>query len=81
MWTNGAPGWRTGKPEIPPMRYVLIVVGGLMSLVGIVWLMQGVGVLPGSFMTGQIFWAVVGAICFILGDVLIFAGIRMGGRR
>ena len=35
------------------MRYVLLIVGGLMILVGGVWLLQGVGILPGSFMTGQ----------------------------
>ena len=35
------------------MRYVLLVVGALMALMGGVWLLQGIGVLPGSFMTGQ----------------------------
>ena len=40
------------------MRYVLLIVGGLMVLMGGVWLMQGVGILPGNFMTGQPFWAV-----------------------
>lgn len=34
------------------MRYVLIIVGGLIALVGAVWLLQGIGILPGRFMTG-----------------------------
>lgn len=60
------------------MRYVLLVVGGLMDLVGVVWLLQGVGVLPGSFMTGQLFWAVMGVILLVVGSLLIFAGLRSG---
>lgn len=63
------------------MRYLLMVVGGLMALVGAVWLLQGIGVLPGSFMTGQAFWAITGAVSLAVGGALIFAGLRMGGRR
>ena len=58
------------------MRYVLLVVGGLMILTGGVWLLQGIGILPGSFMTGQPFWAVMGAICLVIGGLVIFAGLR-----
>ena len=60
------------------MRYVLLIVGGLMFLVGGVWLLQGVGILPGSFMTGQLFWAVMGAIFLVVGGLLVFAGLRLG---
>lgn len=64
------------------MRYVLlVVVGGLIALVGGVWFLQGVGVLPGSFMTGQAFWAVVGAIFLAVGGLLVFAGLRLNSRR
>ena len=59
------------------MRYVLLIVGGLMVLVGGVWLLQGVGILPGSFMTGQPFWAVMGAISLAVGALLVFAGFRL----
>jgi hypothetical protein len=59
------------------LRYVLLILGGLMLLVGGVWLLQGVGVLPGSFMTGQPFWAVMGAICLAVGGLLVFAGFRL----
>lgn len=63
------------------MRYVLLLVGGLMALMGGVWLLQGVGVLPGSFMTGQAFWAIVGAVALAAGVVLVFAALRMDGPR
>jgi hypothetical protein len=59
------------------MRYVLLVVGGLMALVGGVWILQGVGLLPGSFMTGRLFWAVVGAIMLVVGGILAFVGVRL----
>jgi uncharacterized membrane protein HdeD (DUF308 family) len=63
------------------MRYVLLVVGGLMALIGGVWMLQGVGVLPGSFMTGQALWAAVGAFMLVAGGILVFAGFRVDKRR
>jgi len=60
-----------------PLRYVLLIVGGLMILVGGVWLLQGVGILPGSFMTGQPFWAVMGMISLVVGGLLVLAGFRL----
>jgi hypothetical protein len=60
------------------MRFVLIVLGGLMILVGGVWTLQGLGILPGSFMTGQTFWAVAGALTLVVGGILAFAGFRLG---
>ena len=49
-----------------------------MVLVGVVWLLQGVGVLPGSFMTGPPFWAVRGVILLAVGILLALAGFRLG---
>ena len=50
------------------MRIVLNIVGILLVLLGSVWVLQGISVLPGSFMSGQMRWAVRGGI-------LVFAGI------
>jgi len=63
------------------VRYVLLVLGGLMILVGAVWSLQGIGVLPGSLMTGQAFWAIMGAVLLALGVLLLLAGIRPNRRR
>jgi hypothetical protein len=63
------------------MRYVLLILGGLMVLLGGVWLLQGVGILPGSFMTGQVFWAVMGAVFMAVGGLLVLAGLRLNRRR
>jgi hypothetical protein len=61
------------------MKIVLIVVGVLLLLVGGVWILQGVGILPGSFMTGEMQWAVYGAIAALVGAALLFAGFRRKG--
>jgi hypothetical protein len=50
------------------MRIVLNIVGVLLVLLGSVWVLQGINVLPGSFMSGQSQWA-------IRGGILVFAGI------
>jgi len=63
------------------MRYVLPIVGGLMSLMGGVWLLQGIGILPGSFMTGETFWAVMGAVFLAVGGLLVLVGFRVNWRR
>ncbi|HEV7992354.1 MAG TPA: hypothetical protein VGP25_11060 [Gemmatimonadaceae bacterium] len=53
------------------MRTAAIVLGVLLVLIGIVWILQGINVLPGSFMTGQTKWAVNGAIAAVIGIALI----------
>ena len=49
------------------MKIVLSVAGVLMMLLGTIWFLQGVNILPGSFMTGQPRWAVYGAVAVVLG--------------
>jgi hypothetical protein len=47
-------------------------VGGALIVTGGVWIGQGLGYIPGSFMTGDPFWAVTGAL-FALGGAGIIA--------
>ena len=58
------------------MRTVLTVAGALFLLMGIAWILQGIGVLPGSFMTGQTRWAIYGAIAATIGAALLIAARR-----
>lgn len=58
------------------MRSILVGVGIVLILLGGLWLLQGVGVLAGSVMTGQPFWATVGGILLIIGIVLCALGAR-----
>lgn len=48
-------------------KIVFNVAGALAVLMGTIWFLQGINVLPGSFMTGQIRWAVYGALAILLG--------------
>jgi hypothetical protein len=43
---------------------------------GLVFLGQGLGLIPGSFMTGDPFWAVVGAILVAVAVVMLRIGTR-----
>jgi len=58
------------------MRWILVGVGILLVLLGGLWLLQGVGIFAGSVMTGQTFWAIVGAILLIVGIALCVLGVR-----
>ena len=63
------------------MRWGLLILGGLMVLMGGVWTLQGIGLLPSSFMTGQTFWAVAGLLTLVAGAALCYAATRLGSRR
>ena len=58
------------------MRIVMIVAGVLCLLLGCVWILQGVNILPCSFMTGQTKWAIYGALLVIIGIGLLFSANR-----
>jgi hypothetical protein len=58
------------------MRWGLLIVGVLMLIVGGVWFFQGIGILLGSRMTNDPFWAVVGGIVVVVGAVLAVLGLR-----
>jgi hypothetical protein len=53
------------------MRMLMTIVGVLLVLIGGIWILQGINVLPGSFMTGQTKWAIYGALAAVAGVVLI----------
>jgi hypothetical protein len=54
-----------------------IVVAVVVSLVGLVWIAQGLGVpIGGSFMVGDPFWAVAGAALVVAGGFLAWRALR-----
>ena len=61
------------------MRIASTVVGVLCLLVGCIWFLQGINILPGSFMTGQTKWAVYGCILILIGLGILVFGNRRGG--
>ena len=55
------------------MRITLKTVGLVLVIVGGIWVLQGIGVLAGSFMSGQIRWAVYGGIAVAAGISILVA--------
>ena len=58
------------------MRIALNVSGVLCLLVGCVWILQGISILPGSFMTGQTKWAIYGGLLVLAGIGLLISANR-----
>lgn len=56
------------------------IIGILLLLAGAVWILQGLNLLPGSFMTGDLRWAAIGAVTLIGGIVLLSFAKRTGPR-
>lgn len=57
-------------------RWLPIVLGVVLVLLGGVWALQGAGVLPGSFMTGSRLWLVIGIAALVAGGWLLWRGVR-----
>ncbi len=53
------------------MKRVLNVVGVLLALAGLVWILQGIGLLQGSFMSNQSQWAIIGIVVGVIGGGLL----------
>jgi hypothetical protein len=64
-----------GKCDV---RIAISAFAVVLLLMGTVWFFQGISVLPGSFMTGQIKWAIYGGIADVLGVVLLVVNRRRG---
>lgn len=58
------------------MRIALKAVGVLFVVVGCIWILQGINILPGSFMTGQTKWAAAGGVAAIAGIRLLLLANR-----
>ena len=63
------------------LRAILIVLGSIALVAGAVFAGQGIGVIPGSFMTGDRTWLIVGLIMVFIGVALILFGTNRGKPR
>jgi len=57
-------------------RIALIIIGGLAVLIGLVWIGQGLNLIPGSVMSGDRTWFNIGVIVGLVGVVLLALGLR-----
>jgi hypothetical protein len=57
-------------------RSLRLVVGGVLVLLGILWMLQGLDVLGGSGMSGKTVWAVIGPIVALVGAYVVLRAWR-----
>jgi hypothetical protein len=55
---------------------VLTAVGVVLTIAGVIWALQGFGVIGGSFMSGDSVWAIIGPVVAALGLVITVIGVR-----
>jgi hypothetical protein len=55
------------------MKAILMILGAILMAMGLVWILQGLGVLTAipSFMVGRMVWTWYGAACMVVGAVVI----------
>ncbi len=63
------------------MRNLMIGVGGLVTVLGVLFLLQGTGLVGGSVMSNNHFWIYAGAVIAIIGAGVLTAGLRRPARR
>ena len=61
-------------------RVLLVTAGALITITGIVWTLQGLGYVGGSFMTGATTWAIIGPVTGVAGLALIMTGLLVRRR-
>jgi hypothetical protein len=58
------------------MRIAIIVLGVIVTLFGLLWALQGFGVLGGSPMSNTTTWSVIGPITALVGVGIAYTGTR-----
>jgi hypothetical protein len=58
------------------VSWLRIIGGIILVLLGLLWIGQGSGLLPGSVMSGQIMWAVIGVVVALVGAWLLWTATR-----
>jgi lipopolysaccharide export LptBFGC system permease protein LptF len=63
-------------------RTPLRIVGVVAALLGLLFALQGLGIVGGSFMTGQRLWLFIGIVLVVLGILVASGGLfRRDSRR
>src|ERR1044071_321983 len=58
------------------MKIILNVVGIILILAGGTFFLQGINILPGSYMTGDPRWAIIGGVMVLIAIGLLFSANR-----
>ncbi|WP_330180803.1 hypothetical protein OHB26_31020 [Nocardia sp. NBC_01503] len=55
---------------------IRVALGVIFALLGLLWSLQGFGVISGSAMSNTVTWSIIGPIVFVAGLVNVFWGWR-----
>lgn len=55
-----------------PARTVITAIGVAAMILGLLWIGQGAGLIPGSFMTGDRTWLAIGLVSLVAGAFAVF---------
>lgn len=58
------------------MKWLYVVLGVVLLLVGLLWVFQGLNVIAGGFMAGSKVWFTIGLLVAIVGVVSLYTGAR-----
>ena len=58
-----------------------VLVGSVVAILGLLFTLQGAGVIGGSAMSGTTFWTVAGPIIIVVGLIVATVGVRGRLRR
>ena len=56
--------------------WVFLIAGVVLLLVGVTWVLQGLGTIAGSFMSGQKLWFAIGLLVGLAGLTALASGVR-----
>ncbi|MGH3497337.1 MAG: hypothetical protein ACRDP1_07730 [Nocardioidaceae bacterium] len=54
----------------------LVIAGTVVALLGLLFTLQGVGIIKGSTMSDTTFWSVAGPVIVLVGLVVVRVGVR-----
>jgi hypothetical protein len=60
-------------------RTGLVVIGAVIALLGLLFTLQGTGVITGSSMSNTTFWSVAGPVVILVGLLVAAMGLRRRG--
>jgi hypothetical protein len=77
-WSHRRLARRTGtaREENCMHRTGFLTLGSIIALLGVLFTLQGVGVISGSAMSDTTFWSVAGPVIIVLGAALAAFGLR-----
>ncbi len=56
--------------------WAFLIAGVVLLLVGLTWVLQGLGTIGGSFMSGQKLWFAIGLLVALAGITALATGVR-----